>query len=544
MSNRDPLKLRTTLVLASLVFAVSVAVRIPSCFQSFWVDELHSAWCIWDSLAEVTPRATAGNQSPFYFYGLWFWKQCFGDSEWALRMTSVLATSGASAMLLVGVSRHWNSHIAGVASGLVLALETNAIFFGTELRPYAWVILASTIATLAFLNHCAAHPTELRYQLSGDPARRSWIILAVASLTAVILHPTAAGVLAWCFIALTIKRFMRGRSTKGSGLFVGLRWRVPWTEGLLGLATLILGWALWSLTVRHTWQIRSDWATFAHAPSLKHAIGIWSWTWLEGIPMLVVLGGACVSKWRKPVVLLGAVSTEDGRRQFPLSGVLWLASICVISTFTFWVFSRLDLVHLWHRRYLVAMLPMFAVLVGAATGWLEDVKGKTPCFGSFSGCLIAAMLLGGLTWSQGVMPVLFQRPSELAYRGEDWRGAISELNRRTKQRHEKNPRLYVDQGLVELPKSNDPYFYFVVQGPYRIASDLSALAIDSRQLSKMIHSKATKERAGKRIMILLRRSSAAVDRLSLPEPSKTDSFGGVSLLEFSLPDEALEADPA
>ena len=40
---------------------------------------------VFGATGEVLPRAKIGHQSPFYFIGIWFWKQIVGDSEFALR---------------------------------------------------------------------------------------------------------------------------------------------------------------------------------------------------------------------------------------------------------------------------------------------------------------------------------------------------------------------------------------------------------------------------------------------------------------------------
>ena len=56
---------RSIVTASIVVFAVALLLRIPSCYESFWVDELHSAWCVWDNLADVPARAEIGHQSPF-----------------------------------------------------------------------------------------------------------------------------------------------------------------------------------------------------------------------------------------------------------------------------------------------------------------------------------------------------------------------------------------------------------------------------------------------------------------------------------------------
>ena len=46
-----------------LVFAVAVIFRVPSCHESFWIDELHSAWVVADGFADVSSRAAIGSQT-------------------------------------------------------------------------------------------------------------------------------------------------------------------------------------------------------------------------------------------------------------------------------------------------------------------------------------------------------------------------------------------------------------------------------------------------------------------------------------------------
>ena len=98
------LRSHITLAITSIIIAtVVIAFRVPSCSESFWVDELHTVWTIHDDLADVLPRAQIGHQQPYYFGLLWLWRQTFGESELALRMTSVLSVAIASVILNVAV---------------------------------------------------------------------------------------------------------------------------------------------------------------------------------------------------------------------------------------------------------------------------------------------------------------------------------------------------------------------------------------------------------------------------------------------------------
>ena len=62
------------------VCSLAIFLRLPSCYESLWLDELHSAWIISDGIGSVYQRSIIGHQSPCYYYVLWTWQELFGDS--------------------------------------------------------------------------------------------------------------------------------------------------------------------------------------------------------------------------------------------------------------------------------------------------------------------------------------------------------------------------------------------------------------------------------------------------------------------------------
>jgi hypothetical protein len=393
-----------------IVFAIAIVLRVPSCYESFWVDELHSAWTVWGEFKDVFPRAKIGNQAPYYFVGLWFWKQAVGESEIALRMSSVLATACAASLLTWGIARWTKSITAGVAAGLVVAAETNAIFFGTELRPYAFVILGSSIAVLCFMQLMVREASA-----TGNPP---WIVLVLVSLVAALCQPTSLGVLAWIFVGLAVHNITKN----------GVQPKISIINVLLGTAVLGVAWMLWQTTLSATWQARSNWASFGRAPSWHHIASLWNWIWLWLIPLLLVF--APCGRWL----------SNEYSRQIRLA-IAIIAGVCLVATFSYWSASRMDWVHLWHRRYAVALLPMFAALVGVAVGrfQISNFRFQIPAFA------IAGVILLGLTYSQGVLQTAIKNPLLLAYRGEDWRGAIRWIDQHTTT----SDLLLLDSGLIE-----------------------------------------------------------------------------------------------
>src|SRR6056297_1294288 len=208
--------LKWDLAAVSTVCVLAIAVRLPACAESFWIDELHSAWCIWGSWDQIFTRAAWGHQSPIYFMGLWIWRQIFGDSEIVLRMTSVLAITAATAVTIGGVLRWTNSRTAAVAAGLVMVLESNSLFFGTELRPYAAVILFSSVAVACFVRLLSDRSSV---DTAADQVRdrRWWIGLILAVLAAAMVQPTSVGVLVWLPAAVVAGGLRRSCATATTG---------------------------------------------------------------------------------------------------------------------------------------------------------------------------------------------------------------------------------------------------------------------------------------------------------------------------------------
>jgi mannosyltransferase len=446
---------RSTMIAAMIVFALAVILRVPSCYESFWLDELHSAWCVWGSLGEVFLRADLGHQSPFYFVGLWFWKQVVGGSELALRLSSVLAVSASGVVLTIGVTRWTKSVVAGATAGFIIAVESNSLFFGTELRPYALVILFASFAVVYFL------------RLASVSARRedhaAWTGIVVAILLAMLCQPTAMGVLAWLPLVLLIVWLVRDRKQV-------LQFSLA--DSLLVLSATAVAFALWRMTLGETWQQRSQWASFAKATYLNQIWEVWDWTWLLVVPLSAILVIALVSKIRG-----ASLPAKD------LTVVtLLLAVIAVLATSLCWFVSWADWIPLWHRRYFVAVLPIFACTAGGAIGVVNSALLPYRRF-RFAGVLVASAMVLALASHQGTLARLPQYPVALVTRGEDWRAAIDWVRRNVKP----NDLVFLDAGLVEADAlfstiQNPPrkfpvspstteqlrYLNFAVSGPYDV----------------------------------------------------------------------------
>ena len=304
-----------TLVCAAGVFALAVAVRLPICYESFWVDELHTAWAIWGALDQVNPRASIGKQTPLYFYLMWFWKAVMGESEIALRLSSVIAVSGAAALLVCGVGQTTKSLFAGVLAGLILALDANSMFFGTEFRPYSFVILFATVATWAAVGLIRQDSFVRRANLR--------LVFTIAAGMAALMHPTSIvshGVLFLITLVIVMVQ-QRGSFRLGLSDFISL------------IVVCAVLFALLNSSLSDSWDNRQRWSAFGSVSNWSKYREIWTWMPIAIVPALIAVCALFVLKPNDVIPTL--VPMVAG----------------TIATTVFFVASYNEWVPLWHRRY-------------------------------------------------------------------------------------------------------------------------------------------------------------------------------------------------
>ncbi|WP_146410856.1 glycosyltransferase family 39 protein [Crateriforma conspicua] len=540
---------RTTMigvVVASGVAIVACLLRLSSCYESFWVDELHTAWAIDGDWHQVRGRAALGNQMPVYFWGLWIWKNLFGDSEIALRLTSVLAVAAAAGAMTFSVARHCRSLVAGVASGMVLAVEANATFFATELRPYAVVLLASVFAIDGWFTLIRPDTAAGLDATSGTDAtsigirrdRAAWQ-LTIAMVLVVLCQPANFAAVAW--LPLTAWAFGRLGTNHEPWLRVSLNDGLRWT---LLVAALL---AAWQWTLLNSWAHRDHWATFATARSWNQWWHIWPWAGLLIVPLTVsaVLGGIRTTLWRCG---------------------FGIALIAIAATTTYWLASWAGWVPLWHRRYFIVVLPMLATVPGCCVasvhhgGWASVWRRLSmPAFRFAMSLVVALASLGWMMWQQRTPSGIARLPRPLVARGEDWRGAIGWLDEQLRP----GDTLYVDAGLIEydaylqrglsegrtasVPGDSGPIAYLTlpVHGPYRVnVGDGEAIEVRpiDRDLLFPLEQLGAPMNSRDRVWILSRRNKSAMKatlRQSIRRSGPFDyrgvrvaGFGNVSVAEI------------
>ena len=460
------------------VFLFAFALRWPSCGESFWVDELHTAWCVFGPFDEVAHRAKIGNQQSGYFYALWAWGRLLPDRvvsvygiESLLRLASVTLVSISAAWLVLIVRRASGSLFGGIAAGIALAVEGNAIFFGTELRPYAGVIFGTTVILWIGGKNLG---------LAKSMSLRRSVALHTVAMLAVATHVTAVVILAPLLIAIigndcwsrfrAISQTPKPGATTASRLTASLLPMIVASVAWLGLA---VGWCN---THAGVWQSRNAWSSFAVARSWADVWQLWPWASLVIIPCVMML---LVCR-RKPNRSDSLATVSVVHYQIGL-----FVMVLATATLGCYLLSTLGGVPLWHRRYLVGSLPILCVVFGlafgaidtalkAATDW-KFTKGKSAktknaiLIGLASTCLLV------MTVQQRTLQRIARGQWQLVHRGEDWRSAITFARRNASP----GDLVWIDAGLIEQDGQpllvSDPkleeYLRYVTSGPYRFGGD-------------------------------------------------------------------------
>ena len=428
---------------ALAVAIVAVVLRIPYCYESFWIDELHTAWAVWAEFDKVTDRAAAGNQTPLYFHGVWLWKAVFGPSEFALRMSSVLATSAAAALSVLGLKHVTGRLSAGLIAGAILTVESNSMFFGTELRPYSVVMLLSVIATWTTALAIQAKDSKL--------AARYRLAVVVTVCLATLVHPTSVIVLG-LLLAIVL-----GASGKGFT-------RIDAVSIIVAIVTLLL---LMDSSLGETWARRGQWKAIARATSVSQFFLFWPWISTVVLPLAFGLIAIRKLSWRDTAVA-----------SVPMLVAILATGLIFIASYSGWIY-------LWFWRYVIAALPLLAWSAGAWATMLFPFRSKYLDVVLL--LVIASVMIGTLTWRQGRFEKVKTTNGEskwtirpYAQRNEGWRSAVAFVN----QRKQPGDEVWLDSALIEASvlqtksgakiETDTPDFYryllYPTSGPYAVAA--------------------------------------------------------------------------
>ncbi len=192
--------------------------------QSLWRDEVDSLRFATRDLPQVLAAFTRpGENGPLYYLLLRPWLALMGQSEYALRWTSVFAGLLALPLTFIWGRRLFNPTI-GLIAALLLAVNPYHLWYSQEARMYALLVVMTLLALWSFANAVER----------GKWWR--WLIWLALTTICIYIH-----VLSVLLVPLEIV-----------WLLLIPRWRQRWRSYLLALALLILPylpvvWWQWAL---------------------------------------------------------------------------------------------------------------------------------------------------------------------------------------------------------------------------------------------------------------------------------------------------------
>lgn len=292
--------------------------------KSLWLDEGFSAMASSDGWSGAVGDTIDKRNMVGYHLALSGWR-VLGDSEVVLRSLSVVAFAGTVLATYFLVTRLFGTTTA-LRAGFLVSIAPFAVRYAQEVRSYAAVMCAVTVATLCFV-------VALERQRA-----RWWVLYAFVAAAACYLHFFAGFVLV--AHALSLVAWPRAR--------LPLR-QLLWTALLLVALLVPMVVLVTSVDASET----------SGAPTLRSLVGV------PG----VVAGGAALAIVVLGFALVAVVMLVRAIRDHHASPDTWRLALVVAWMITPFGAALAALVVIgpnWKERYFIVALP--AILVAAAVG--------------------------------------------------------------------------------------------------------------------------------------------------------------------------------
>jgi mannosyltransferase len=349
--------------------------------EGLWLDELHTAWVASGPASAIVDRSIEGNQSPLFFWLESLLVRTFSAREVVLRMPSIIAGS-LLPVVIFALVKTWTGKISpALIAALILAVDRQALYFGTEARPYALIQLGAVLHVWLF------------WSLAHRPTYRKHLAFILGAALLLHLHYTSALLLAAEIMWFLLTRNSTSRLLKVRALTIDFA-----AVGLLVVPALPI--------IAGVWERRENWRLFVdqRAPWLSLSMIPWAIT--------ALLAWAWVMTWRK----MRGVSAANVRFvESPLAlAIAWLTVPVIIA----WVTTATDVARLLTPRYVVASAPAAAVLIGLALNEMPPIAIRRLIIATFA---VAVLVMSPV-------PRVFMGREPVSWRQDGWREAVAWFN--------------------------------------------------------------------------------------------------------------------
>lgn len=189
--------------------------------REVWLDESHSAMLAGMPLGRMLDFVRGDVHPPLYFLLLNGWTRLFGDTAWALRGFSLLASIGAGLGFAGLALRVFNHRSAAVLAAWLFWFSPVLFYYAVEIRMYALATLWCVLAFVALDRILVSGKAPSRWALPG-------FVLAAAAM--LYTHYVAIFVLAgtfafWAVEVISRRATLRPLLIAGTALtMLGLPW--------------------------------------------------------------------------------------------------------------------------------------------------------------------------------------------------------------------------------------------------------------------------------------------------------------------------------
>lgn len=174
----------------SIIVLINILFKIIYLdYSSFWYDEIVSVESAWLDFGHIKHVSEWDNNPPFYYYCLSVWIKLFNDSEFCVRLLSVIFSSLSAGVLFLLANKFFNKTTAIIASFLYLS-NNFLYFYSHEARAYALVGLLILVSSYLFL---------------GFREKNSWIQICILGLINFLIaysHYIAGIIIAFEFLLM------------------------------------------------------------------------------------------------------------------------------------------------------------------------------------------------------------------------------------------------------------------------------------------------------------------------------------------------------
>lgn len=414
--NKRTLPPISLIVVCALILSFSLLYLLTIGHFGFWLDEVWAIQDIQNSfIGMVQARANVGH-GPVYFSIAWLWYRVVGDTEWLMRMPSLLAWLGTIIISYLMIRKRLAPWIAVLVLFLLL-LNPALTYFAQLIRPYSLSVLLVLVSMYWMLH------------VENDPRLRDSLILAVLSALAINTNYSTAIPMLGQMIYLLVRRHPNWTLSGGIGF------------GMLAVIPIL--WYLIehkSVTAPISWLQDSGFIALYKLPA---ALAIGRISTLPGYPTLP-------DYWPVVSVILSSLAIWGGIRSGRLAHlmlIVWLCAISVVAVFALVNGPTIGSL----SRYFGVIVVAQIILIGFALDKFRQM--------AFTSVVVVSSLLLTTLFSWHLYAYL------ISWNHADWRAALHYVQKYKQD----NQQIYV----LGIWQDRFPYEYY--QNNYEISDPIVIL---------------------------------------------------------------------